>query len=66
MITIFGALLLILCLFPVVALLCQPDQNIGDGQPDPRSWQEIVTTAILRLLIGIGMLYALHWLSENV
>lgn len=65
MTTIFGALLLILGLFPVVVLLCQPAQNIGDGKPDPRPWHEILTTALLRLFIGFGLLYALYWLAEN-
>lgn len=65
MTTLLSILCLILALLPVVVLLCQPANGIGTGQPDPRSWPEIAATAILRLVIAAGMIYAAIWIVEN-
>ena len=64
MTTLIGIVCLILGLFPVAVLLCQPEDGIGSNQPDPRSWPEIATTALIRLVVGAALIYGLYWLGS--
>lgn len=64
MTTLVSIVCLILCLVPVGVLLCLPKDGIGSNQPDPRSWPEIATTALIRLVVGAAFIYGLYWLGS--